>query len=78
MAKPKQDETHEYAEDQRPCLVIKAKCGHYVAAYSLDAEDLLGVGAFMRQFDGYHAEFEVRPVSFVRNGGLTLGCQCKR
>lgn len=70
----------EYAEDQRPVMVAKKRCGCYVAALCLspnicipDADSSLR--EFVSDFAGYDIEFEVRPVAFVRQGGLTFDCK---
>ena len=66
-----------YSDDSMPCLVAKLPCGHYVAACCLDVEDLKeSVPRFMREMQNRGAELEVKPISFVRNGGLTLDYSC--
>ncbi len=87
----KQTETPitEYAEDQKPCLVAKKPCGCYVAACVLDDGaleevrdwniesdlDLPAVVDFLKEGNEWGATYEVRPVSFVRSGGLNFGCK---
>ncbi len=66
--------THEYDDTNAPCIVVKLKCGHYCAAHTLDIEDLPHIPDFMGEFP--KAKFEIRPASFVQNGGLTFACGC--
>jgi hypothetical protein len=74
----------KYAEEQKPCVVARLACGHFVAASMLDVagrdgcislESLLELKEFMQEFPDDTA-FELRPVSFVRRGGLTFGAHC--
>lgn len=77
----------EYAEDQQPCIVVKKPCGCYIAACGFDDDDiqsilkwdagdrnLPGVLAFLKEA-GNDVTFELRPVSFVRSGGLKFDCR---
>ena len=66
-----------YDDDSMPCLVAKLPCGHYVAAYGLEVQDLNEAPTFLKECRGWGAEVEIRPVSFVRNGGLTLNHKCR-
>lgn len=79
MAKVKQFKAHKYVKGKMPCLVVKAKCGHYVAAHALEIEDLgsQSVKDFIQSFRHRDAQFEIRPVSFVHSGGLALDHKCK-
>lgn len=70
----------EYAEDQKPVLVAKKPCGCYAAALCLSPN--LGIRGsavqlekFVEEFDGYDIHFEVRPLAFVRQGGLNVECR---
>jgi len=68
----------EYTEDQRPCLVAKNPCGCYVAASGLDFEcDWQEIKGFCEEVfrSSPNATIEFRPVSFVRNGGLSFACR---
>lgn len=70
----------EYTEDEQPCLVAKKRCGHYCAAHVLTAEhprDLKEAYESAVEFVEQGATLEIRPVSFVQNGGLTFHCGCK-
>jgi len=66
-------ETYKYAEDQRPCLIAFDKCGCPKAAHGIDAGLVGWLVKFIEECD-WAAKFEVRPVSFVRNGGLAFDC----
>ncbi len=79
----------EYTEDQQPCLVAKKPCGHYFAASAIDADDFRtavscpdGWTRLVEDAQDFlktpGVELEIRPVAFVRNGGLTFNCGCKR
>jgi hypothetical protein len=77
----------EYAEAETPCIVVRKPCGCYVAACGLDDSelreivnwnissyiDMPSVIRFLKEFEPV-AEFELRPVSFVRSGGLNFSC----
>jgi hypothetical protein len=72
----------EYAEDQRPVMVVKKPCGCYIAALCLspnicipDAD--VSLRDFVREFKDHDVDFEVRPVAFVRQGGLEFNCTHK-
>jgi hypothetical protein len=72
-----------YDNDSIPCLVARCKCGLYVAAFGLEAKDLTedtqgsdALRRFIKECNFAGAEFEIRPVSFVRNGGLTFDHAC--
>lgn len=85
------DSMHRYAEDQTPCIVARKPCGCYCAAAGLDEEELLEIVEwkigedldlpalieFLRECSVEGSTFEVRPVSFVRAGGLTFNCKHK-
>lgn len=79
-----------YAEDQQPCVVAKKPCGCYQAAYGLDGGDLIAMAKwsgkestrppfidFLKEYELDSVEFEIRPVSFVREGRLTFVCMHK-
>lgn len=60
------------------CYVAKAPCGHYVGAVTADPEDVATVTAStIKEWEGEGFTVEQKPVSFVREGGLTF-CDCKR
>lgn len=88
MAKAKPAEigpTYRYADDEVPCVVVRKSCGCYVAAHALGDDELddirrgkgLTVVDFIREFDGRDVSLEIRPVSFVRKGGLSFDCEHK-
>lgn len=72
----------QYTEDQRPCVVAKLPCGHIVAACGLDARDSEVSLPSLKEVQDFMLEapegttFEMRPISFVRNGGLSLDHHC--
>jgi hypothetical protein len=68
-------EHDKYSEDQQPCIVARMACGHYVAACCWEPDDIDTAIEFINDFRG-KAVIEVRPVSFVRKGGLTFGEHC--
>jgi hypothetical protein len=67
----------EYNDDTRPCLVARLPCGHYCSVHALNVDDLAeSIPAFIVSAFHRKATIEIRPVSFVRDGGLTFGCAC--
>lgn len=70
---------HVYAEDQQPCIVAKKSCGCYCAASGIDdfdiRQDFESLIDFLHEMKS--CAFELRPVSFVRSGGLTFDCKHK-
>ena len=68
---------NKYAADERPCLVAKKKCGHYVAACALWPRGLQVAADFAVEMEEHGAILEIRPASFVRSGGLTFDCTCE-
>jgi hypothetical protein len=66
-------ETYKYAEDQRPCLIAFDKCGCPKAAHGVDASLMSHVVEFIAECH-WAEKFEMRPVAFVRNGGLIFDC----
>jgi hypothetical protein len=85
-------EPHSYEEDQRPCIVARKPCGCYCAAAGLDEDELLelvewdiesdldrpALIEFFKDAALHGATFELRPVSFVRAGGLNFNCEHER
>lgn len=67
--------TIEYTEDQKPCLVAKMACGHYVAACAFEPDRMGSSLEFIADYRG-RAVIEIRPVAFVRAGNLTMGHGC--
>lgn len=77
-----------YTEDQQPCIIAVKPCGCSVGACVLDDSDLGELEAwngddldapkiieFVR--DMSMCKFVLRPVSFVRAGGLNFDCRHK-
>jgi hypothetical protein len=80
----------KYTEDQMPCIVARKACGCYIAVTSLRATaftrepDVITRRSIREALDfmceitnsGEEIVYELRPISFVRNGGLNLECNC--
>lgn len=72
----------EYTEDQLPCVVAKLPCGHIVGACCLDSHDSTITFQSLKEVQDFILEapegatFEMRPISFVRNGGLSFDHHC--
>lgn len=66
-----------YDGDSMPCFVAKLPCGHYVAAHTAEPEDWPEALRFIRECQKRGATVELRPVSFLRHGGLNLPHGCK-
>jgi hypothetical protein len=60
------------------CYVAKAPCGHYIGAVTADPSDLENCTMpTLKEWKSAGCTVEEKPVSFVREGGLTF-CECKR
>lgn len=68
---------HRPVDDNAPCYVVKAPCGHYVGAVTADPEDAQLTAETLKEWVEQGGLIEQKPVSFVRSGGLTF-CDCPR
>jgi hypothetical protein len=65
-----------FNNEMQPCVVARKKCGCYVAALVISNPDRFDeLPEFRREAEEYGATLEIRPVRFVRNGGLTFDCK---
>ncbi len=65
----------EYIDGMQPCVVARLRCGHYCAGFVIATSILDEIPEFVLECRKRGAEIEIRPVSFIRNGGLTF-CSC--
>ena len=71
----------EYNDTTKPCLVARSKCGHYNGVCSLDVrfldrdDHIDCLRNFIKEAHAHEATLEIRPVAFIRGGGLDL-CDC--